>query len=503
MPDETRPLILCEYAHAMGNSFGGFARYWQAFRSHPRLQGGFVWDWVDQALTKKDEKGNAFWAYGGDFGDKPNDRQFCLNGLVFPDRTPHPALYEAQRAQQFFTFTRVSTSPLVIEVQSGYLFRHTDNEVLRWTVARDGEVLASGEVTLAMAPEGAQRLEIALPEIKAEPGEVWLNVEVYQPRATPWSPANHRCAWAQWQLPTPLFIAQSDPVGEPPVLTQSDAMLILMHRQQRWLFDRASGNLTQWLNNGVETLRSPLRDNFTRAPLDNDIGVSEATRIDPDAWVERWKAAGMYDLTPRVLHCEGEQRANEAVVTTLHAWEYRGKALFLSRKVWRVDSQGRLHGDIQVDIASDIPEPARVGLCVHLAETPDNVRWLGLGPHENYPDRNLAAQQGRWRLPLEAMHTPYIFPTENGLRCDTRELVLGTHQLDGRFHFSVSRYSQQQLRETTHQHLLRADPGCWLNLDAFHMGVGGETLGLQESSPEFILQQRQLRYTFSWRQTLN
>ncbi len=110
MPDETRPLILCEYAHAMGNSFGGFASYWQAFRSHPRLQGGFVWDWVDQALTKKAEDGTVFWAYGGDFGDKPNDRQFCLNGLVFPDRTPHPALYEAQRAQQFFTFTLVSTA---------------------------------------------------------------------------------------------------------------------------------------------------------------------------------------------------------------------------------------------------------------------------------------------------------------------------------------------------------------------------------------------------------
>lgn len=91
MPDETRPLILCEYAHAMGNSFGGFARYWQAFRSHPRLQGGFVWDWVDQALTKKDENGTPFWAYGGDFGDTPNDRQFCLNGLVFPiaRRTRH------------------------------------------------------------------------------------------------------------------------------------------------------------------------------------------------------------------------------------------------------------------------------------------------------------------------------------------------------------------------------------------------------------------------------
>ena len=411
-------------------------------------------------------------------------------------------LSAATRAQQFFTFTLVSTSPLVIEVQSGYLFRPTDNEVLSWTVVRDGKVLASGEVTLAIAPEGVQRLEIALPELKAEPGEVWLNVEVRQPRATPWSPAGHRCAWEQWPLPAPLFIAPPASTGEPPVLTQNDRILEVTHRQQRWQFDRASGNLTQWWRNGVETLLSPVTDNVSRAPLDNDIGVSEATRIDPNAWVERWKAACIYDLTSRMLHCEAEQHAREVVVTTLNVLEHRGRALFLSRKIWRLDEQGVLHGDIQVDIASDIPEPARIGLSVHLAETPEKVDWLGLGPHENYPDRKLAAQQGRWTLPLADMHTPYIFPTENGLRCDTRELVPGAHQLNGAFHFSVGRYSQQQLRETTHHHLLREEPGCWLNLDAFHMGVGGDDSWSPSVSPEFILQTRQLRYTFSWQQTL-
>ncbi|MEE6801880.1 glycoside hydrolase family 2 TIM barrel-domain containing protein, partial [Escherichia coli O8:H10] len=182
LPDETRPLILCEYAHAMGNSFGGFAKYWQAFRDNPRLQGGFVWDWVDQALTKQDENGNAFWAYGGDFGDTPNDRQFCMNGLVFPDRTPHPALYEAQRAQQFFQFRLIGTAPLVVEIHSDYLFRQADNEVLRWNIARDGEVLAEGEQSLAILPQGVQRLEIDAPALSAVSGEVWLNVDVYQLR---------------------------------------------------------------------------------------------------------------------------------------------------------------------------------------------------------------------------------------------------------------------------------------------------------------------------------
>lgn len=500
MPDETRPLILCEYAHAMGNSFGGFAKYWQAFRSHPRLQGGFVWDWVDQALTKKEDNGQTFWAYGGDFGDKPNDRQFCLNGLVFPDRTPHPALFEAQRAQQFFTFTQVSTSPLVVEVHSDYLFRHTDNESLRWSVARDGEALASGEVVLSIAPQGTQRIEIALPELAAAPGDVWLNLDVFQTAATSWSPANHRCAWDQLPLPVPLYVATPAIGLLKPELTVKDDVLEVKHQNQRWHFDRASGNLVQWWSGSAQTLRSPLTDNFTRAPLDNDIGVSEATRIDPNAWVERWKAAGMYSLAPRLLACEGEQRGRSVAVTTLHAWEFNGKTLFLSRKVWTIDSHGVLHGDVQIKVASDIPEPARIGLSCQLADAADSASWLGLGPDENYPDRKLAARQGRWTLPLDALHTPYIFPTENGLRCDTRELNFGAHQLQGQFHFALSRYSQQQLRDTTHHHLLEAEPGCWLNIDAFHMGVGGDDSWSPSVSPEFILPERSLRYAFSWRQ---
>ena len=500
MPDETRPLILCEYAHAMGNSFGGFAKYWEAFRKHPRLQGGFVWDWVDQALTKHDEQGNPFWAYGGDFGDKPNDRQFCLNGLVFPDRTPHPALYEAQRAQQFFTFTLHLHSPLVVEVQSDYLFRTTDNEQLRWSVMRDGDVLATDVVALDIPPQGTQRLEIALPQWASAPGELWLNVEVIQPAATPWSAENHLCAWEQWPLPAPLCIATPKANGPIPQLIREDDALVITHQQQRWEFDRTSGNLTQWWRDGVPTLLSPLTDNFTRAPLDNDIGVSEATRIDPNAWVERWKAAGMYSLTPRLLQCEGEQLAQGVTIATLHAWEHNNQVLFLSRKCWRIDSQGVLHGDVEVQMASDMPEPARIGLSCQLAQTPQTVSWQGLGPHENYPDRKLAARQGRWELPLAELHTPYIFPTDNGLRCDTRQLNVGQHQLEGDFHFSVSRYSQTQLRETSHHHLLREEPGCWLNLDAFHMGVGGDDSWSPSVSPEFILQVKKVRYAFSWQQ---
>lgn len=132
LPGEQRPLILCEYAHAMGNSLGNYADYWQAFRDYPRLQGGFVWDWADQAISKTFDDGSIGWAYGGDFGDKPNDRQFCMNGLVFPDRRPHPSLIEAKHAQQYFQFALLSQHPLRISIVSEYLFRPTDNEELHW-----------------------------------------------------------------------------------------------------------------------------------------------------------------------------------------------------------------------------------------------------------------------------------------------------------------------------------------------------------------------------------
>ena len=148
LPGEHRPLILCEYAHAMGNSLGGYAHYWQAFRDHPRLQGGFVWDWVDQGLDKYTADGRHYWGYGGDFGDVQNDRQFCCNGLLFPDRTPHPALFEAKRAQQPFRFTLLEHTPLRVRIESEYLFRSTDNERLCWQLCENGHVQQQGEVSL-------------------------------------------------------------------------------------------------------------------------------------------------------------------------------------------------------------------------------------------------------------------------------------------------------------------------------------------------------------------
>lgn len=514
LPDESRPLILCEYAHAMGNSFGGFFRYWQAFRQYPRLQGGFVWDWVDQSLSRHDKNGQPYWAYGGDFGDSPNDRQFCMNGLVFPDRTPHPSLYEAQCAQQFFQFSLLSTTPLVIKITSEYLFKHSDNEQLYWRVELEGEPVLEGNLPLDIAPESSQCYTLAesLPALNKSGQllgvasglnvERWLNVEVRQPEETPWSPAHHLSAWHQWRLPQPLSLPLSYPANTPvssgPRLHQDEQQIMVTYQQQSWQFSRQTGLLEQWWVDEKPMLLSPLRDQFVRAPLDNDIGISEATRIDPNAWVERWKKAGIYQLQQHCLSLQADCLSDSVQIRGEYSYEFEQETLLHTQWIYRFDQHGRMTVDVTAHIATSLSAPARIGMCCQLADISPTVDWLGLGPHENYPDRQLSARYGRWSQPLEQMHTPYIFPSENGLRCHTKKLNYGHWALTGHFHFGISRYSTQQLMTTTHQHLLTAEEGTWLNIDGFHMGVGGDDSWSPSVHADDILACDTYQYQVCW-----
>ncbi|KMV73875.1 beta-D-galactosidase [bacteria symbiont BFo2 of Frankliniella occidentalis] len=494
LPGEQRPLILCEYAHAMGNSLGGFAAYWRAFRHYPRLQGGFIWDWADQSLQAYDDHGHPYAAYGGDFGDAPNDRQFCMNGLVFADRTPHPSLFEAKYHQQFFQF---SLEQNALSVTSEYLFRHTDNEQLHWTVAQQGEIIAEGTFPLSLAPREIRSYPLELPDL-SDAYHVRLTVKVVQPNATPWSEAEHCVATEQWLLPTPLRLPTLSTSSEQVSIEEYDEALILRSGSQQWTFARNTGLLSQWTRNQVEQLLTPLTDNFTRAPIDNDIGISEVTRIDPNAWVERWKAAGMYSLTRSCLELRYIQEQNTITVTTVHAY-YADKALrFLSRKHFTFSGAGELTIAVEVERSVDAPPPARIGLTCQFASQYPEVSWLGLGPHENYPDRCSASQYDRWTLPLAAMHTDYVFPCENGLRGGTQQLSYGPHFIQGDFHFSLSRYSQHQLMTTTHRHLLKPEAGTWLVLDGFHMGIGGDDSWSPSVAAPFILTAPRFQYRLAW-----
>lgn len=383
---------------------------------------------------------------------------------------------------------------------SEYLFRRSDNEVLHWSIAQDGNPLAAGEIVLDIAPQGRQVITLPDVPMPETAGQLWLTVRVEQPHATAWSDAGHISAWQQWKLQEKLSLTQLPSAHTAPQLNVSENVFTVENDNKRWQFDRQSGLLTQyWIGDSAQLL-TPLTDQFTRAPLDNDIGVSESTRIDPNAWVERWKAAGHYQAEATLLHCAANTLSDAVLITTEHAWQYQGETLFISRKSYRIDGKGEMQITVDVDVASGTPHPARIGLSCQLVQVAERVNWLGLGPHENYPDRLGAACFDRWDLSLDEMYTPYVFPSENGLRCGTRELHYGAHQWRGDFLFNISRFSQQQLMATSHRHLLQPEAGTWLNIDGFHMGVGGDDSWSPSVSPEFLLSAGRYHFQFIWGQ---
>lgn len=494
LPQENRPLILCEYAHAMGNSLGAFYKYWQAFREFPRLQGGFIWDWVDQGISKWDSEGRHYWGYGGDFGDTINDRQFCINGLLFPDRTPHPALHEVKKVQQPYQFT-LNYPKLTIHNER--LFAALPLELVV-SVLCDGQEIKQERQPLDIAPRATITLDLAS-QLMLPEHEYHLNAVLLCREDQPWSKTGHCIASEQWCLqPRRSMLPKITHTPLPQWQRDGDKVRVEAANQQ-WQFNRQTGLLEQWWQSGQPVLSEPLRDNFYRAVLDNDIGTSEAQHLDPNSWIARWHAAGLDKLR---VECEDLRvtTLNESVEVVVDVAHYHQQALAL-RTRWRYQIFGDAQVELNVEVraCADLPPLPRVGLTLALpvAETP--VSWFGRGPHENYPDRLQSAYVGRYTATVDELHTPYIFPSENGLRCDTRQLQVGALVVEGDFHFSLSRYSQTMLDKAKHSNELVAGDKWYLNLDAQHMGVGGDDSWSQSVHPEFLLTQPHYQYQLTLR----
>jgi len=514
MPGEHRPLILCEYAHAMGNSLGSFADYWRAFRAYPRLQGGFIWDWVDQGITKTNENGEPYWAYGGDFGDSQNDRQFCINGLLFPDRTPHPTLAEAKYCQQFLQFTlqaqtnTPNSNAFDINIASEWLFRTTDNEQLNWSIKENGVVVESGSQILSLAPQSNKTITINT-TFKRKPACLYhLDIDIVSLEKNLWSEAGLVSATEQFLLSNHLQLSlaetKTETTSTPLSLTQTSEDFSVTGNHFELIWDKATGLLTKWHIFHHESNQQAhkiidleaLKDNFYRAPLDNDIGTSEADNIDPNAWVSRWQNAGVGQWQQQCQQCQAITVGNNIQITSVFNYHYKEQLQALTTWQYLVDEQGKVQINVAVKINDGVPPLPRIGLnfSTAKAQTNEQVAWLGLGPFENYPDRKQAARFAAYQEDIAALHTPYIFPTDNGLRCDTKQLTIGELHFEGDFHFSVSRFSQQQLTDAKHTDELIDQQRIHVAIDHQHMGVGGDDSWSPSVHPEYLLTEKAYHY---------
>jgi beta-galactosidase len=471
---QRHPLIMCEYSHAMGNSNGTLAEYWDAIESTPGLQGGFIWEWWDHGLVQQLPNDRQRWAYGGDFGDSPNDGNFCTDGLVWPDRRPKPALWEHRALAAPVVAEADANTPAAGQVVVRNRQHFTDLAWLRaaWRLEVDGEPVAEGPFELPdLAPGDAGT--VALPAAdwpgQEEGTERWLTIRFLTRTATAWAPADFEVGWAHLPLDTgAVNRVGRESFAADPVAVDGDGDVL------------------------HESLAVSPRLSLWRAPTDNDrIGGMGA----------KWQACGVADLARTLVSVEHEG------ATTIVRSEYRTGAGIVVRHEQRLRalSGGGIFVEETAIVPDELDDLARVGTVLEAAAGLDRLEWFGRGPHETYPDRKRAGRVGRWRSSVADQYVPYVMPQENGGHADVRWLELQGDDdrgfritLDQPRQVSVTPFRAAELAAATHDVELTPGDRAIIHLDAAHRGLGTASCG-PDTLPEYLVATGEHRWSWSIR----
>jgi beta-galactosidase len=501
---QTRPLILCEYTHAMGNSNGNLQDYWDVIEKYPNLQGAFVWDWVDQSVLNRTPRGEPYMAYGGDYGppDTPTDRNFCCNGLVASDRTPHPALWELKKVYQYVKFMKTASGGRpAIALTNRYDFISLDRFDLRWEVLADGDrKVASGEIPgpgLAPDETGVFPLDVVLPV--PQPGvEMFLNVSLVTAQDDPLLPRGHVVAAEQYALGVVRPEAGPVDASLPKLFLSQDAGRATVKGEKfTAVFDKTTGLLVSYEYGGLSLLRTGPEPHFWRAPTDNDFGNRMPVRCGV------WRKAGDNRALVRfTVEPAGPSRVRAEARYSLKdvSSEYA--------VVYRLSGDGRIVVDVRFSPqARNLPEIPRVGMKLTLPQALSSVRWFGRGPHESYVDRKTSAFVGLYTASVPDTTVPYVSIQEYGNRTDCRWVALTNFDGAGllavgmpTFEFSALPYTAEDLtqekRGDKHPVDIAKRDFVSLNLDYGQMGVGGDDSWGAQPHPQYQLRPRDYAYRF-------
>ncbi|WP_035849875.1 glycoside hydrolase family 2 TIM barrel-domain containing protein [Kitasatospora azatica] len=471
------PFVLCEYGHAMGNGPGGLSEYQQVIETYPRLAGGFIWEWIDHGIARTTERGDSFYAYGGDFGEEIHDGNFVADGLLFPDRTPSPGLVEFKKVIEPLRI-HIDSAAQQIAVHNLHHVRASAYLGFRWSVEDGGEPVGSGDLTVPAVAPGATTavawpadLAAALDSARKNGSgqEVWLTVTAVLAGDESWAAAGHEIAWGQG-----LVVPAGSPIPFTPApATAHDGYLALGPAR----FDSRTGALVRL---GDLELDGPRLDVW-RAPIDNDL-----LNAFGEPQIPAWLAAGLHRMRHEVLGVEPD--ASGLTVTARLAAAGSSSGLDVVYRWTAFDgpvadrARIRLETTVTPDGAWSVPLP-RLGVTMSLPGTDAEVEWFGPGPGEAYRDSRTAARVGRYRSSVSAMQTPYLRPQENGNRHQVRHaritapggtlLITGDPVID----LTVRPWSTEALTTATHQHDLVPGGRLHLHLDQAHHGLGSAACG--------------------------
>lgn len=506
--EDPRPLILCEYSHAMGNSNGGLEDYVAAFRGVPGLQGGFIWDWVDQGLAETAADGTPYWCYGGDYGDEPNDRDFCINGLVSPDRTPHPAMWEFHKLMQPVHLEIAGDAREAggqipgdqipgrqVIIRNEYDFRVLSGMELEQVLMVDGREVCRDRFPLpVLAPEASGAVAMVVPPDGANlSGEVVLRACVITgaDAATALVPAGHIVAWEEWVVagswnPRCILTGAAEGANTP---------LLVLDRENSGAREPHEPPYLEVPRGDLPPLRIPGPvPVLWRAPTDNDWirGMPNPDKAPGTTWYR----LGLDTLVPTWL-----QHPDGAVEVILHAGVQgpeRGR--FTMRLTEDAVYGAVLH--VEGEIAAEVPDLPRVGLRFDLPSGFEQLRWYGKGPQESYPDRANGYPLGLHTSTVARQYVGYIVPQEHGGHSGTRCVMLsdphgGTLTVaapaGGTFHFSALHTAPEDLDHLTHTWQVQPREETVLIVDHFHRGIGSAACG-----PDSATRHRRGGGHYSW-----
>lgn len=413
-----RPAMPSEYAHAMGNSTGNLIGQWNAIYKFPNLSGGFIWDWVDQGFDAVDENGVHYWTYGGDYGKNlPSDGNFCINGLVNPDRTPHPAMAEVKYAHQNVAIEAVDLTKGIFKVTNRHYFTNLDNYRLSYNIMAGEKTLAKGSMILDIAPQQSKEITIKMPSAgQLDKNETFINFNLTSLHASPGVAAGSEVAHEQIALSNPRPIFSPSLSGPSLNVSDNDGIIKITSPKVDFCFNSHSGMVTSYSINGRQYVYDGFgfQPNFWRGPTDNDYGNGAPART------QIWKEASK---SFKVTSANVSKDGNDALLKITYLLP-SGNNYNVN---YRVYPSGVIKATVDFDSKTsvkDLPEIPRIGLRMRLPESMDKVEYYGRGPGENYVDRMAASKIGVYKTTAEDMYFPYVRPQENGHRTDVRYVSL-------------------------------------------------------------------------------
>jgi len=479
----SRPYIITEYAHSMGNSMGGFSDLWDVFERYPIAQGGFIWDWADQGLVHKNKKGENFWAYGGDFGEVINHSthykkyvgNFVVNGLVSPDRKPNPGLWEVKKAHQNIKLSPIVSVDKPLKIKNKFFFQSLTDVEARWELLEDGVLVKSGKLDLPhIAPQTMVTVASPIRQYAFDASKEYFFKLIFTlNKELSWAEKGHTIAWDQYLIPLQkkVLTAKVEKSSQKLVLKETTTSYNFSSKNFKAKIDKEKGFLTSYEYHGKKVVVGDLKPNFWRALTDNDSQIKSPIFL--GKWKEANKSLALKNIelvSNTKLQAVLRAKFTIANVSASYMIEYRLLA----------------NGEVTIDWKLDAPEMSvakqvipRLGMTTKLDKNFQEVIWYGRGPLESYWDRKESAAVGIYNKTVTELHYPYVMAQENGLRSDVRYLTLKNatgEQIkitaNQPFFFSAANYTQEDLDVAKHDYELPTRDFVTLNIDSKHMGLG-------------------------------